>query len=63
MEKEKQSPDQVSGTQKDPELEQAESAISQLWQVTQSAAQPAQVHVQCQQLKDWLLEYVRRPKG
>ena len=32
--------------------------VHDLWQITQTANQPAQVHIQCQQLKDRIVEYI-----
>ncbi len=43
-----------------PELDKegAKAMVLQLWQVTQTAPQAAQVHVACQNAKDQLVAYI-----
>lgn len=39
--------------------EEALTALVQLWQITQTANQPAQVHMECQKVKDALLAHIK----
>lgn len=36
--------------------------VEYLWQVSQTANQPAATHVQCQNFKEAVVTYIRRPK-
>jgi len=38
---------------------EALTAVTQLWQISQTANQPATVHMNCQQVKDSLLEHIK----
>jgi hypothetical protein len=40
------------------DLDSAKLAVNQLWQVTQTAPQNAQVHVTCARMKDALIAYL-----
>ena len=47
-------------SQKLTELEMARQAVTTLWQITQQAAQPAQVHIACQQAHETAMRFFEK---